>query len=268
MQNSYPEVSIVIPAYNEAERIESTIHRVFQELRGLKFEVVVSEDGSTDETPLILEKLKKEYGDRMITLHSRRRLGKGKGFLRGVMHSRGKYVILLDADFPTNAETLLKIVKYLRKGYDIVVGSRAHKLSILDPPAPPLREAIGRIFNLIVRLLFGIKIRDTQCGVKGFRKKIFSIIGPIQFTNFVFDVEIIVKAYACNLKVKEIPIYWSSKAGSKVRVIRDTICMLNGLINIWLQLPGYRRSVAEKKLKEQDARIMSPEMKLRYTTLS
>jgi len=240
MRNSNPEVSIVIPAYNEAKRIESTIRRVFQEIRDLNFEVVVSEDGSTDETPLILERLKKEYGDRMVTLHSRRRLGKGKGFLRGVTHSRGKYVILLDADYPTNAETLINIVKHLRKGYDVVVGSRAHELSVLDPPAPPLREAIGRVFNAIVRLLFGIKIRDTQCGVKGFKREVFSTIGPIQFTNFVFDVEIIIKAQACNLKVKEIPIYWSNKSGSKVRVLKDGSLMLNELINIWLRLPCYK----------------------------
>jgi len=246
MRNSNPEVSIVIPAYNEAKRIESTIRRVFQEIRDLNFEVVVSEDGSTDETPLILERLKKEYGDRMVTLHSRRRLGKGKGFLRGITHSRGKYVILLDADYPTNAETLINIVKHLRKGYDVVVGSRAHELSVLDPPAPPLREAMGRVFNSIVRFLFGIKIRDTQCGVKGFKREVFSVIGPIQFTNFVFDVEIIIKAQACNLKVKEIPIYWSSKVGSKVRVMRDAAYMLNGLINIWLRLPSYREYIAKR----------------------
>ena len=249
MQNLDPEVSIVIPAYNEAKRIESTIRRLIQEIKDLNFEIVVSEDGSTDETPLILERLKKEYGDRITIVHTKRRLGKGKGFLIGVMHSRGKYVILLDADYPTNAETLINIMKHLRRGYDVVVGSRAHELSVLDPPAPSLREAMGRVFNSIVRLLFGIKIRDTQCGVKGFKKKVLSLIGPIQFTNFVFDVEIIVKAQACNLKVKEIPIYWSSKVGSKVRVIRDTAYMLNGLINIWLRLPGYREYMA-RRIKE------------------
>jgi len=246
MQNLDPEVSIVIPAYNEAKRIESTIRRLFQEIKDLNFEVVVSEDGSTDETPLILERLKKEYGDRIVIVHTKRRLGKGKGFLRGVMHSRGRYVILLDADYPTNAETLINIVKHLRRGYDIVVGSRAHELSVLDPPAPPLREAMGRVFNSIVRLLFRIKIHDTQCGVKGFKKKVFSLIGPVQFKNFVFDVEILVKAQTCNMKVKEIPIYWSSKVGSKVKVVRDAMIMLNGLINIWLRLPSYREYVSRR----------------------
>jgi len=247
----HPEVSIVIPAYNEADRIEETIHRIFNEIKGFKFEVVVSEDGSTDETPLILKRLKRQYGERMVVIHSKRRLGKGGGFLRGVMFSHGRYIILLDADYPTNAQTIMNIVNYLRKGYDVIIGSRAHRLSILDPPAPPLRVVMGRVFNMMVRLLFDVDVHDTQCGVKGFKREVFSIIGPIQFSNFVFDVEIIVKAKTCNLKIKEIPIYWSNKAGSKVRVIRDALTMLNGLLNIWLRLPRYREYTV-KKLKLKD----------------
>lgn len=245
-----PEVSIVIPAYNEADRIEATIHRIFNEISGFRFEVVVSEDGSTDGTLLILKRLKRQYGDRMVIIHAERRLGKGKGFMRGVMFSHGKYIILLDADYPTNAQTIMNIVEHLRRGYDIIVGSRAHRFSILDPPAPPLRMALGRVFNRIVKLLFDTDVQDTQCGVKGFKREVFSIIGPIQFSNFVFDVEIIVKAKICNLKIKEIPIYWSDKAGSKVRVLRDAIIMLNGLLNIWLRLPGYKEYITKKlKLK-------------------
>ena len=235
-----PEVSIVIPAYNEADRIEETIHRIFNEIKGFKFEVVVSEDGSTDDTPLILKRLKRQYGERMVVIHTKRRLGKGGGFLRGVTFSHGRYIILLDADYPTNAQTIMNIVKYLRKGYDVIIGSRAHRLSILDPPAPLLRVVMGRIFNMIVRLLFDIDVHDTQCGVKGFKREVFSIIGPIEFSNFVFDVEIIVKAKICNLKIKEIPIYWSDKAGSKVRVLRDSMMMLNGLLNMRLRLSEYR----------------------------
>ncbi|RJS88768.1 glycosyltransferase [Candidatus Bathyarchaeota archaeon] len=246
-----PEVSIVIPAYNEANRIEATIHRIFNEIKGFRFEVVVSEDGSTDETPLVLKRLKRQYGERMVVIHTKRRLGKGGGFLRGVKFSHGRYIILLDADYPTNAQTIINIVKCLKRGYDIIIGSRAHRLSILDPPAPPLRVAMGRVFNMIVRLLFDVDVHDTQCGIKGFKKEVFSIIGPIQFLNFVFDVEIIVKARICNLKIKEIPIYWSNKAGSKVRVLRDTLSMLNGLLNIWLRLPRYREYIV-KKLKLKD----------------
>ena len=242
----YPEVSIVIPAYNEANRIESTIHRIFNEIRGFSFEVVVSEDGSTDETPLILKRLKRQYGDRMVVLHAKRRLGKGRGFMRGVMFSRGRYIILLDADYPTNAQTIMNIIEHLRRGYDIIVGSRTHRLSVLHPPSSPLRVALRRIFNRFVRLLFDVNVYDTQCGVKGFRREVFSIIGPIQFSNFVFDVEIIVKAKICNLKIKEIPIYWSNKAGSKVRILRDAIAILNSLLNMRLRLPGYRNYIAKR----------------------
>ncbi|MCD6593818.1 hypothetical protein J7L00_07055, partial [Candidatus Bathyarchaeota archaeon] len=149
-------------------------------------------------------------------------------------------------DYPTDADTIIKIVKYLRMGYDLVIGSRAHELSILDPPPPPLRKVIGRIFNLIVRLLFRIRIRDTQCGVKGFRKEVFSIIGPIQFSSFVFDVEIIVKAQIHGLRIKEIPIYWSDKTGSKVRVLRDPAIMFSELMNLWIRLPRYKESAAKR----------------------
>ena len=251
-----PEVSIVIPAYNEAGRIETTIHRIFNEIEGFRFEVVVSEDRSTDETPLILKRIKKRYGERMIVIHAKRRSGKGAGFLRGVMFSHGRYIILLDADYPTGAQTIMNIVKYLRRGYDVIIGSRAHKLSILDPPPPPLRVALRRVFNRIVRLLFNIDVHDTQCGVKGFKREVFSIIGPIQFSSFVFDVEVIVKALTCGLRVKEIPIYWSSKTGSKVRVLRDAVLMFNGLMNIWISLPKYREYIA-KRMKHLEKRYYS-----------
>ena len=241
-----PEVSIVIPAYNEANRIEATIHRIFNEIKGFRFEVVVSEDGSTDETPLVLKRLKRQYGERMVVIHTKRRLGKGGGFLRGVKFSHGRYIILLDADYPTNAQTIMNIVKCLKRGYDIIIGSRFHRLSILDPPAPLLRVVMGRVFNMIVRLLFDVDVHDTQCGVKGFKREVFSIIGPIEFSNFVFDVEIIVKAKVCNLKIKEIPIYWSNKAGSKVKVVRDALKMFSGLLNIWLRLPIYRNYIAKR----------------------
>jgi len=247
MSTQKPEVSIVIPAYNEAHRIGNTIRRIFRDLANLSFEVVISEDGSTDNTVDVINGLADEYKGKITVLKSKKRLGKGNGFLKGAFRSRGKYVILLDADFPTNADTIINEIKYLRVGYDVVIGSRAHKLSTLDPPAPPLREALGRVFNTIARLLFSINIHDTQCGVKGFKKNVLYKISPIQFTSFVFDVEIIAKVYAHNLRVIEVPIYWSSTLGSKVRILRDALLMLNGLVNIWLRLPGYRNRIKSRK---------------------
>ncbi|RJS83912.1 hypothetical protein CW706_05240 [Candidatus Bathyarchaeota archaeon] len=113
-----------------------------------------------------------------------------------------------------------------------------------------------RVFNRIVRLLFDIDVHDTQCGVKGFKREVFSIIGPIQFSSFFFDVEVIVKALTCGLRVKEIPIYWSSKAGSKVRVLRDAVLMFNGLMNIRISLPKYREYIA-KRMKHLEKRYYS-----------
>ncbi len=243
-------VSIIIPAYNEEKRIETTIKRLFRELSISSFEVIVSEDGSTDKTPVILEKLVGKYGDKLKVVHSNKRLGKGGGFLKGVKYSSGRYIVLLDADFPTNTETIEKIIGYLDEGFDIVAGSRVHKLSVLDPPAPPLREAMGRVFNGIVRLLLPINIHDTQCGVKGFNRKVFNVIRDrdIQFRDYVFDVELLVKAEIQGFKVIEVPIYWSSKVGSKIQVLKDAIRMFNGLLNIWLRLPGYKQRVKEGRV--------------------
>jgi len=246
--NRSVEVSIVIPAHNEAIRIAGTIRRLFGEL-SVPFEVVVSEDGSSDGTNAVVDRLAQEYKGRMVVLHSERRLGKGRGFLRGVEHSRGKYIVLLDADFPSNADSIERIIESLRQGYDLVLGSRAHALSVLDPPAPPIRQALGRVFNSIVRVVFHLGVHDTQCGVKGFRREVFRVLGAIQFTSFVFDVEVTVKASVCNLRILEVPIYWSSKGGSKVRVLRDSLLMLNGLANIWLRLPGYRQRVEKIRIE-------------------
>ena len=116
---------------------------------------------------------------------------------------------------------------------------------------------------MIVRLLFDVDVHDTQCGVKGFKREVFSIIGPIEFSNFVFDVEIIVKAKICNLKIKEIPIYRSNKAGSKVKVVRDALKMFSGLLNMWLRLP-YTGIILQRD--SEDKLSPDPPVELRYAT--
>lgn len=163
-------------------------------------------------------------------------MGKGGGFLKGLEHSDGKYIILLDADFPTNTNTIIAIVNYLKSGYDLVLGSRIHKLSKLDPPLPIHRRLLSFVFNVFIRIFFQVHIHDSQCGVKGFKKEIFNIINPIISKNFMFDVEIIVKAHSYDLKIIEIPIYWKYKPGSKFRLPSDGVLAMKDLLSLWINL--------------------------------
>lgn len=163
------------------------------------------------------------------------KVNKGKGFSvrRGVIVSKGQYVLFSDADLSTPMEEFEKLLTHLKNGYNIAIGSRGLKDSKIIVRQNKLREYMGKIFNILVRIITNLKYKDTQCGFKCFdRKSVNSIFPYLKINGFSFDIEILYLAKKFGLKVSEIPIRWINKNNSKVSTIRAPIKMFIDLVRI------------------------------------
>mgnify|MGYP000167909601 CR=1 FL=1 len=182
LTNKSPEVSIVIPAYNEIARIGRTIQALiaFFDKENVSYDLIVVMDGCTDGTTEFVLNMAKQY-KQLVPLVYPNRLGKGGALIRGSEYARGSYLLFLDADCPTPPEDLYRLIKKA-KMYDVVIGSRYLKNSKVIVKEPPLRILLSRAFNLLVRLMFRELrgIRDTQCGVKVLRRKVMQQLESIR----------------------------------------------------------------------------------------
>lgn len=227
-------LSIVIPAHNEGTRISGCLKKVRDFLKGRRdIEVIISEDGSTDNTLEVARSFAKRDG-RMRILHSARRLGKGGGLMKGLAAARGQNVVFMDADCAVEPSEIPKLLEGLC-GADIAIGSRTLKESVIVKQSPLTRQIAGTAFNLLVNLLFGLHSSDTQCGFKAMRKPAVSAILPrLRLTGFETDVEMLVVAKRLGLRVAEVPIRWRHIDGSKVDVFGESARMFLGVLRLWL----------------------------------
>lgn len=231
-----PEVSVVVPAYNEQARIGRTLVRALDHLAAHHpehGELIVVDDGSTDETARIVEQV---GGDRVRLLRQPRNSGKGAAVRRGVLEARGEFVLFMDADLSTPIEELEKLLAFARSGADVVIGSRGLPDSDIRQRQPTPRELMGRGFNLIVRtVLFG-GVRDTQCGFKLFRhdaaREIFS---RSTVDGFAFDVEILLIARDLGYRIHEVPVIWYHAPHSKVSPVTDASKMFLDVLRLKLK---------------------------------
>ena len=234
-----PFLSVIIPAFNEEDRIVSALSKVADYLSDQPFswEVLVVDDGSSDSTPrLVSDWARKREGIRLETIsHS----GKGWAVKHGMLASTGKYRFTCDADLAMPIEQLTEFLRRMEEGYDIVIGSRqiagARRFN-----EPAVRHVMGRIFNSAVRLLAVGGFQDTQCGFKCFRGEVADELFPLQQTRgFGFDVEILYLALKRGLRVLEMPIDWYHQRVSKVRGGVDSFLMLRDTIMVrWRDLRG------------------------------
>jgi len=242
---STPEVSIVIPAYNEEARLGPTLDALlaFLERSGWDWEVVVADDGSRDGTPSLV----RVYSERCPRIRLLRLPHGGKGWAvrHGMLSARGRYRILCDADLAMPPEYLPTLLEPCRQGYAIALGSReapgARRVG-----EPPHRHWMGRAFNLLVRWLAVPGIQDTQCGYKCFTAEAVSALFPYQqVRGFAFDVEVLYLARRQGLPMVEVPIEWHHREGSKVRPLVHALTMLMEVLSVrWNALRGgYRRPV-------------------------
>ena len=221
-QSCLIDLSVVIPAYNEAERIERALERVtqFLEERGAPFEVIVADDGSTDATTLIVQRFiaaRRDSNVRLVQLPVNR--GKGAALRAGVAASTGTRVLLMDADLATPMEELDVLARALDQGMPIATGSRAVRTSSIRRPQSILRVLLGRAGNLWIRTLAVPGIHDTQCGFKLFQGDVGRELFRLSSENrFGIDIEILCIARRhLGMNVAEVGVAWEHQEGSKVR---------------------------------------------------
>ncbi len=225
-------LSIILPAYNEAKRIESAVERIMEFMNSnfQDFEIIIAEDGSTDGTDKVAEKLAEKYGF-VRHLHSDERLGRGKALNNAIKRSEYEFVIYMDVDLSTDLKHVNDIYEALKAGYDIAVGSRLLKSSRAKRPFT--RDLSSRVYNFLVRALLKSGIHDHQCGFKGFRKsRIADILDSIADNHWFWDTELLVLAQRKGLKIKEIPVTWEHGGESKVSILNDSIYMLRNIFRI------------------------------------
>ncbi len=227
-------LSVVVPAYNEEQRIGATLARILAYLRdeGARFEVLVVDDGSRDRTREVVSRLAaSEPHLRLIALGKNR--GKGMAVRRGVLEATGDRVLFSDADLSAPIEEIEKLAARIENGSAVAIGSRSVRGARIDVHQPWYRELMGKTFNLFVRVLAIRGFVDTQCGFKCFTADAArAIFSRTRIDRFAFDVEALVVARRLGFEVAEVPIRWSNEPNSRVGVLRDSVRMLLDLARI------------------------------------
>jgi glycosyltransferase involved in cell wall biosynthesis len=244
-------LSVIIPAYNEAVRLGNTLTAVVNYLRQSwpAGELIVVDDGSTDETaPLAREIFKSSGSLRTSVISYKSNLGKGRAVRLGLLAARGEVALFSDADLSTPITEAPKLVEPILNGeFDVTVGSRALDRRLIGTHQPWRREQAGRVFNLAVRLATGLPFWDTQCGFKAFRMSACRpLVEAATVDRFGFDVELLYLAFRAGLRMKEVPVRWDHYEGSKVSLGSDSFRMLNEVVLIRQQ---ERRGVYDAALK-------------------
>jgi dolichyl-phosphate beta-glucosyltransferase len=234
------ELSIVIPAYNEARRLPETLRRIlaYRQARAISAEVIVVDDGSTDATPSIIATWNLSFpGLRMLS--NGRNRGKGYSVRHGMLEARGRIVLFTDADLSAPIEEADKLLSALA-GAEVAIGSRGVDRSLIEIHQSAFREFAGQVFNAVVRLITGLPFADTQCGFKAFVRERAQIVFEQQrIERFGFDPEILFLAKRHGLRTREIPVRWAHDQQTKVHVVRDSLWMLAEVLAIrWNWLLG------------------------------
>lgn len=236
-------LSIVIPAFNEEKRLAETIQDLqlyFQSGRSgfALLEVILIDDGSVDKTLDVMTELKRSFPCLRI-IHFSDNQGKGAAVKAGLLKAQGQWILIADADQSTPwSEMEVLWQACLQENADMAMGSRALNPDQVQIHQAWWREGMGRIFNRIVRLLFGLPFLDTQCGFK-LLKKSFELqrqVDSFQVKRFAWDVEMILKFSSSGLKIIEIPVIWKNKLESRVHPIRDSLEMIFQLLKLKLFL--------------------------------
>jgi dolichyl-phosphate beta-glucosyltransferase len=225
-------LSVIIPAFNEASRLPGTMCKVLSYLdtARYRFEIRVCDDGSTDGT---VAAVKEQVTDpRIIFLREEINQGKGAAVRRGVLAASCDYILVCDADLSTPIEEIEKLFPVALEG-KVAIGSRGLPGSQLIQRQSAHRQGMGKIFNLIIRLLLGVSLHDSQCGFKLFPAAIArQAFDTLQVKRFAFDVEVLLKAAKMGVQCVEVPVVWRDSTPSRVHMIRDSARMLFDVVRI------------------------------------
>lgn len=236
-----PTYSIVLPAYNEHERIAATLEKISAHAnqRGWQVEVIVVNDGSTDDTARIVSQYASNNPSLRLLENPGNR-GKGYSVRNGMLHAQGDILLFSDADLSSPIAEADKLFEAIRQGADVAIGSRWLKAELQIKRQPLYRQLFGRIFNLALRFVLGLNFKDTQCGFKAFTQDAAQKLFPLQkIERWGFDPELLYLARRFDLTVTEVPVAWSHREGTRINPIVDGIRMLGEIFIIrWNALSG------------------------------
>jgi dolichyl-phosphate beta-glucosyltransferase len=241
-------VSVIVPCYNEADVIAGTIEKIdaFFRKKNLKGEIIIVDDGSTDETS---KKAAESKTQLPIKILRQKNKGKGASVKKGVLNSKSDLILFTDADLSTDISELDKFIPDIQKGFDIIIASRDMPESKLCPAQPIFRRFIGYLCKLFVRIIVMQGFHDTQCGFKLFTvtsaKKIFPLL---KTKGFAFDIEVLYLAKKLGFKVKEVGVIWRNSPNSRVNPVIDPLKFFVQIFLIKLRI--ILREYRSKKSRE------------------
>lgn len=239
MTGGIPHLSVVIPAFNEQERLKRHVPGIVSYLTGknLKFEIVVVNDGSKDNTAKVTDELSRTYpAVRLINLNVNR--GKGGAVRTGMLAARGRYVLFADADQSTPIGEVDKLLEKLeREGYDMAIGSRAMPGAEVEEPQVWYRALAGKLFGVATKLLCIQGIYDTQCGFKAMKREVAQkIFSQVSSNTAIFDIEMLVVATREGYRIAELPVHWVHDPDTRIPY------NLRRALRIWGELFRIRRA--------------------------
>jgi len=245
--DSEPNLSIIIPAYNESTRLPESLRKIAEFSGSLAFshEILVVVEKSTDGTlELARETVAKQENFQIIDNQVQR--GKGHAVRSGMLKARGTHRIYMDADLSVPLDDVLLFMDYFKSHpeADVLIGSRQHAQSNIIKSQSMLRRKMGQTFNRLIQTVSTLEFRDTQCGFKAFRKKAaVEIFSRQKLDKFAFDVEVLLLAKKLGFKIVDLPVRWVNSPESKVNIVRDSLQMLGDAIQV--------QRVVDRTLREQ-----------------
>jgi len=245
------ELSVVIPALNEAGRLPPTLARIGAYIGAhpdwQPAEIVVVDDGSLDGTAAAAANVDVPHGVDVRVVEHPKNLGKGAAVRTGFGIAQGHWVLLTDADLSAPIEELPVLARAASRG-SVAVGSRAVERRLVETPQPRHRDMMGRAFNLMLRTLWLTRIRDTQCGFKLFPGELARALAQ-RLDGFAFDVELLLLAGSWGFGVNEIGVRWNHVEASRVMPVRHSLEMFGDTLRLWWWRAAGKLAPCPKALK-------------------
>ena len=225
-------ISFIIPAYNEEKRIAKTLDEILDYFSEIQYEIIVIIDGCTDNTIKIVNDYELKY-DNIVSSISNKRLGKGAAILSGINISCGKVIVILDADNSVSLRSVERMMKLVPNPYEGVIASRHVKGSVIKNKQPILRRFLSRGFNILVRVMFNLKYKDTQCGCKVLYSNIARrLLNNINSKGFAYDVEMLFRLKRMGYTIVEVPVEWTYDDSSSMSLKLDVFKMFYEVIKL------------------------------------
>lgn len=245
-----PEVSVVIPAYNESTRLPPYLEDVrgyFDRAQLTGYEVIVVDDGSDDGLGDLILAMTADWPELRLE-RQQRNLGKGAAVRRGVLAARGRLILFTDADGATPIAEEEKLRREIGAGADVAIGSRLLDAGSEHARRRLHRKMIGLSFAMLARLLLAVTVRDTQCGFKMFRRDAGRrLFESCREDRYLFDLHVLSLARRLNYQIREVSVRWRDVPGSKMNLLGDSVRMFTGLLRLRAEVLAAARAEARAK---------------------